>query len=534
MKFIITLLMSMGFICNTTLKAQCELSINTPTDVVYVKENGSGSGTSWDDALNGRLLAKYIQEKAQDKTVIYVAEGVYYPYNEGCDDASGDIRDYSFNLDKAITMYGGYPDTLTKTNLSVRDIRKFVTRLSGEIQNPDIVTDNSYHVVIIGKDKSPHLNGFYISDGYADISSSGDKGDKINGGGILDLGGDNANVLLSYLVIENNAAEYGGGAYFKDNLATILTNVAFRNNLTTIGFGGAAIFTWGDFGLISSEISSNKNGAAIVSWGGDMSLRNTTVSSNEKEGIYVNPQSSVKVRLIGSTVANNKGIGVKMQNPWDEPYKVTINLDNSLLVNNNNDPDNNSSNNLNLGNGNPIDTLHLRYSIVGNLKYDKDTNDPTSLTVLTSLDNLDDNGGFTKTHALVNDCDNPAINSGDPDLFADNPLNNYDQRGVERNQPYPCIGAYDGVILSGCNNPTNIENPSDSEIQIEKISGFLHIQSTNENPLLKVEIYNLQGQLLKEQYLSGINTSIDISSISQQNMLIIKFETSKEKQVIKL
>ncbi len=504
--------------------AQCDFSVNTPIDTVFVKEQGSGlgEGLSWDNSLDGRLLAKYIKEKAQDSTVIYVARGIYYPYNPACD-SPANIREYSFSIGKAIRLLGGYPDTNTGTDILTRDIKQYETRLSGNIDNPNDgdVTNNAFHVVVIEKDVMPTIDGFYISDGYA---NSNDVTDASNGGGILDYGGANTTVVLSNLIIENNYANYGGGVYFYDNQATVLQNSILRNNTTLIGFGGSAIFAWGNFGLLSSEVSENKNGRAVVSWGGDLSIRNSTISNNSAQGIYISPQGTrqVKMRIIGSTIANNHGVGFYAENPSvSNPSQLSVNIDNSLFVNNNNDATNAPVNNVNLNGNHPVEIINLKYSVIGNTMYQQNGISPTTLSVLVSLGNLEENNnGFTRTQALLGVCNNPAVNAGDPDLFIDDPLNLYDQNGVERNYPLPCIGAYDGVSTTDC-TPTDAKSTQrDNSIHAYKKDGFIFVSGLDENIQSNIEIFDIRGYLLKSYSTS--DSLINIKLPSEGISLILK------------
>lgn len=448
MKFFTQVLFFVMLMSHHLLYGQCELNPAIPVDTVFVKETGSGikDGSSWNNALEGKFLSQYLREKVEDGTVIFISEGTYYPVNLECDTAS-DKRGYTFLLNKSIIMRGGYSNMSVNKDLSDRNMSDYITRFSGEFQQDGTQTNNSYHIITIQDNAEPLLEGFYISDGYANSNPSVNNSE--NGGGILNFGG-NANItLLSHLIIENNAANFGGGAYFNTNYATLLGNCIFRNNRTLNGYGGAAIFAWGNFGLLNCEVTHNTNGAAIVSWQGDMSFRNTTISYNEKQGIYGDPGNltdSVWINVTGCTIANNGLEGINMRNPSQTRDYVTINIDNSLIINNKNDPANHQTSNIDFNDKYPVDTVNISYSVTGNIKYEADLYTSYTLPLLVEIDSLKNNGGFGNTQALLDVCNNPAVNSGNPDLF-ENPLSYNDQRGIPRNRPFPCLGAYDGIVL---------------------------------------------------------------------------------------
>ncbi len=404
---------------------------STPSsDTLFVKTEPSGiaNGSSWDNAFDGHLLGEYLQSTYPVEGVkIFLAEGTYIPYFEGCDD-SASSRSHSFELNKQdIEFSGGYSKVSTGSDLTAYDPKNQVTRLSGEIQNDNDAANNSYHVILIGNGINATLKGLFISDGNAD-----GQGIDQNGGGIYDMGGGSF-VNVSQVVLENNNADYGAGAYFNGNTRTILDSIVIRNNTSLIGFGGA-LFAWGDFALLNSTVTQNSSDG-IVSWGGDIGIRNSTITGNTRSGVFAeNPTSQdVRVAIVSTTITNNTDRGIRLNNEADGFMHFHFN--NSLIVNNHIDLD---------FTGNfPVDTLLFQYSIVGNTKYIRSFQDAQPLPIPVSLGTLADNGGWGETQALLDVCENPAVHAGDTALLSIDAAK-YDQRGVLRKDP-PSVGAYDGV-----------------------------------------------------------------------------------------
>jgi hypothetical protein len=148
-------------------------------DVIYVKEGGTGGGTSWADAYGD------LQDGLDDTDpcdVIWVAEGTYYPtsdYGLGIGD-----RGKHFRMKNGVGIYGGFPD-IGNPNMADRDPNMYETILSGDLlgnDNPDTPVedlyddpcrlDNCYNIFYhIGTNlnKTAILNGFTITGGNANV-----------------------------------------------------------------------------------------------------------------------------------------------------------------------------------------------------------------------------------------------------------------------------------------------------------------------------------------------------------------------------
>lgn len=132
----------------TTLQAQT---------IRYVKQGGSGNGTSW-AAASGNLQ---VMINASGVEQVWVAAGTYKP-------TTGTDRTISFSMRNGVSILGGFPASGTPA-LSDRQPQKYSSVLSGEIGSPE-PGDNSYHIIHNaenGLDATAILNGFTITGGNA-------------------------------------------------------------------------------------------------------------------------------------------------------------------------------------------------------------------------------------------------------------------------------------------------------------------------------------------------------------------------------
>lgn len=266
------------------------------------------------------------------------------------------------------------------------------------------------------------------------------------GGGIYNDG----EMIILQSNIFANQANYGGGIFNDEYRTLSLNNSSVYNNLA-INFGGG-IYNDDDSTLTtdSSTIFSNQafdSGGGIVNDNANSNITNTTISANRAKnwggGIYnykVDSSSDQAVmQLNNSTITanvadsdnDNTGDGGGVIN-----YRGNVNVKNTIIAANN---DRSSSTKHHDVSGSFLD---LSGNLIG--RKDGSTGFTTSSLVGTisrpvqpKLGPLANNGGFTRTHALLPG--SPAINRGSslgPVAF--------DQRGGRR--PYGAgidIGAFE-------------------------------------------------------------------------------------------
>lgn len=284
------------------------------TNIIFVKENAIGNGTSWRTAT-GDLQAAL--QAATSGTQIWVAEGIYYPAN--CDRCSDRDRSIVFNVKDGVELYGGFDGTETK--LIQRKWRQHPTTLSGNIGRADNL-DNSFSVVYTRNvSKKTIVDGFLITNGNADglaverdftragagWYNDGENGisnptihncifmynQASEGGAIFNNGfGGMANPDIKNCTFVSNIAATRGGAIFnytkndKEKKVASFTNCKFVGNQAKIGGG---IFSMGRADLVNNELEFctflNNKAQAGQDWhienGGQPSAELRKVMENE-------------------------------------------------------------------------------------------------------------------------------------------------------------------------------------------------------------------------------------------------------------
>ncbi|QKZ14738.1 putative Ig domain-containing protein [Spirosoma sp. KUDC1026] len=198
------------------LSTPASVEIQASTPIRYVKQGGTGSGSSWSDA-SGDLQRQINLAGTQQ---VWVAAGIYKP-------TTGTDRNVSFSLKNGVAVYGGFAGT--ETALSQRVAVNPVTgspsssTLSGEIGVIGNRDDNSYHVIINRSlNSTAVLDGFLISEGNA----NGITGIANTGGGMYN---NNSSPTLTNCSFQTNSGEVGG-MFNISNSSPTLTNCSFQAN----------------------------------------------------------------------------------------------------------------------------------------------------------------------------------------------------------------------------------------------------------------------------------------------------------------
>jgi len=260
---------------------------------------GTGNGKTWVDAYN------YLQDAlatAQAGDHICVAEGTYKPDATTAHPAGTGNRVASFQFINSVAIYGGYAG-VGEHDPDVRDIATYETILSGDINMPDVSTDNSYHIVT-----GSGINGTAILDGFT-VTSGNANGldiDQDSGGGMYNESG---SPTVKNCTFRENFADYGGGIYNGQNSCPILLNCTFSGNSARSHGGG--IYNYNSSPrLTNCRLRGNSAdffGGAIynILSEGDSKLTNCIFSGNfaVDGGAIFNLVSSLE--LTGCTLGNN-------------------------------------------------------------------------------------------------------------------------------------------------------------------------------------------------------------------------------------
>ncbi len=261
------------------------------------------------------------------------------------------------------------------------------------------------------------------------------------GGGINVATG--SNVTLTRVVVTANSGDSGGGVYSYKSVI-VMTDTTIDGNSGK--WGGGFYNDGGTASLNRVTVSNNTastDGGGIynVTTGGSLNTVNVTVSGNTTPGAGGGLYTKRPATITNSTIAYNSGStggGIHIANPG------TATLKNTIVAFNTGGNANQAVTSL----GNNIDsgtTLGLSQS------GDRSNTDPRLAT-------LQNNGGLTKTHALL--IGSAAINTG---AISGAPA--LDQRGISRDAT-PDIGAFELVGANGSPFMTSAANSTVAENQL--------------------------------------------------------------------
>ncbi|MHC4460087.1 MAG: right-handed parallel beta-helix repeat-containing protein [Planctomycetota bacterium] len=262
-------------------------------ETIYVDADASpgGDGASWGTAY------KYLQDAlavAGDGNDIWVADGTYYPDEDEGANVDPNDRTETFQLINGVPLYGGFAGG--ESSLDERDWQTNETILSGDINTPDVNTDNSYHVVTgSGTDANAVIDAFTIKAGNANGSDPCDRG-----GGMYNDGG---SPTILHCTFSGNSAGFGGGMFNDDYSSPTVTNCTFSGNSANNSGGGMYNLAYSSPTLTNCTFSGNSanQGGGMYNWTSSPTLTNCSFisnSANDNGGAMLNHNGS------SPTVAN--------------------------------------------------------------------------------------------------------------------------------------------------------------------------------------------------------------------------------------
>ena len=309
-----------------------------PVTRLYVKEGGTGDGSSWEEAAGdlSQLMAN-TYPSLHSKYEIWVAKGTYYPgYG-----FSADVRDRVFPLKNFMSIYGGFagnenPGTTAeevRQVLEQRDLEQYETILSGDLGIPNDPSDNAYHLFKLeGVSGQKIVDGFTITKGHANVAEmivydtvspipgviviEVDGNSHTNTGGAMHI--TNSDLILRNVVFADNHAgvhvtesskennEYVshyayGGAIYSIGSDIEMENVIFRNNRVSVTVAE-------DADISTHEVEAA--GGAIYQAGGKLTLNNVLIENNEVFAENAAVQDDSIIIIMNEAVAQGGGIRV--------------------------------------------------------------------------------------------------------------------------------------------------------------------------------------------------------------------------------
>ncbi|WP_025007247.1 choice-of-anchor Q domain-containing protein [Marinilabilia salmonicolor] len=241
---------------------------------IFVVVDGTGDGTSWE---NGIDLKEALNIAVRGDS-LWISEGIYKP-------TVTTDRTSSFVIDENYKLFGGF--TGVETFFEERNTYKNQVVLSGDIGEPGVESDNSYHVVrITGSQDQPVteqmiLDGVTIENGFADVYGDND------GGGLII---NSASPIIKNVWFRNNFASDDGGAVYVDNLSNpLFGNVLFWKNES--GDDGGAVYSGAQvnfYNCVWLENYSGYYGGAVYDNSRTSMVYNSIAWDNEARWSYDN------------------------------------------------------------------------------------------------------------------------------------------------------------------------------------------------------------------------------------------------------
>lgn len=260
----------------------------------YVKENGSGSGTSWTDAMSGTDFAAVLP-KVKDGTTFYVAAGTYKPIYTIDGSVAKSNTDKSFGINSSVTIKGGYSKNASSPD-AIYNPKRHVTLFTADIDNDDIVEINDNSISRTNFENNSN-NLIHLNAKNKTLTLSGVTVSNANSVGLLSLLNGNK-LILSDCIFKDNTC----GIRSIDDSSIDITNSTFQQNEYPIDCGNAGsdendckvdikqtVFSSNQSdlrfhcgSLIFDEIEYSYNKGQIwLDCNGDLSVKNSTFEHNE-------------------------------------------------------------------------------------------------------------------------------------------------------------------------------------------------------------------------------------------------------------
>lgn len=280
--------------------------------IAYVKADGTGKGSSWNDATSDLHTA--IQTIGVQK--VFVAKGNY------------NVGDNSFGMKNGVEIYGGFDPSAGITDLTHNRIMPNAANTNGSILNGEGARPVIWNVFTSGT----AMTSTAVLDGFTVFNGSFS-----NGAGIRNV---YASPTLRNLVIKGNTSTGTGAGIYNENSNPDIYNTVISGNMIVTPFGQSGM---------GAGIYNNTNSAPTIV--------NTTIANNTITGVGANPNmigagvanlSSAAPKIYNSIIWNNQKNGVANTAGADiENNSATLTLKNSItqVYSTGNSGDNNKTGN---------------------------------------------------------------------------------------------------------------------------------------------------------------------------------------------
>ena len=263
-------------------------------NIIYVKVNGTGDGSSWADAASDLQFAITRAGTLSPKPTIWVAKGTYRSNADGV----------AFCMSKGVSIYGGFAgDEAYNYDLSQRDFVTNATVLDGMNTRRVILQTENYNA-----ETAIVIDGFTIKNGYDDSS---------DGGAAAYLR--NYSTLRNCQIYDNVSERYAGAVRISGS-NSLIENCVIRNNKhLSSSYGGGGVYL-SSAKIINSKITDNESngqGGGIYASGG--SVINCLVSNNWAKmsgGIYGSPSLVLNTTVVKNSSEHEYANNYAGLNTW--------------------------------------------------------------------------------------------------------------------------------------------------------------------------------------------------------------------------
>ena len=213
----------------------------SPDGIIYVSTDGTGDGSSWENATNKLQFATALSSGGGTK--VWVKAGTYY----------GDTTnpEGAFYITERNRIYGGFEGNEPASyDLSLRDFEKNPTILDGQGERRVLLQDDAF-----SSGREAIWDGFTLQNGtigsgagaylnnYVTLSNCKiiDNNATMFGGGVyINSTGGTTHVTLNNCLISGNSSSMGGGVC--DRIGATFTNCRFSNNTASTKGGGIYLY----------------------------------------------------------------------------------------------------------------------------------------------------------------------------------------------------------------------------------------------------------------------------------------------------
>ncbi|WP_158961194.1 BACON domain-containing protein [Myroides fluvii] len=258
---------------------QAKASIDDTYTHYYVKENGTGDGSSWEQATT---LDQALQLAVNNNDVIHLTEGIYYPGAHELIPNTAD-KDKTFLIQANIKLIGGYPKTATTGSKPAPNAQSI---LSGANQSVHVMTILAQKITGL----TVMLENLTITQGNGDAGASnltlkGFSVPRDHGAGIIIM--ESAVTMNNCKIIKNQSGRHAAGIFATQKSIVNITHSIVNEN---------------------TGVNSNANAGGIFVNNSTMNLSFTDVSFNKAGGVSggIQTLNNSEINLTNVTVTNNQ------------------------------------------------------------------------------------------------------------------------------------------------------------------------------------------------------------------------------------